>query len=98
MKILKIILVVTMITMFIASSAWANGRSYRTKEHSITLSKTYYPHTYRPVGDYIEDGLALVLDIPLALMSPILCPVMAPIMNAIDPVENRSYYGKRRPK
>jgi hypothetical protein len=98
MKILRIILAVTMITMLIASTAWANGRSYRIKKHSITLSKSYYPDTYRPVGDYIEDGLAFVLDIPLALMSPILCPVMAPIMKAIDPAENRSYYGKRHPK
>jgi hypothetical protein len=98
MKILKIILVISLITMITASTTWANGGSYRAKGHSITLRNTYYPHTFRPVTEYIEDGVALVLDLPLALMSPILCPVVGPIMDAIDPVENRSYPGRRRPK
>ena len=91
MKILKIILVFALLTTIIASTAWANGGSYRGKGHSITLRNTYYPHTYKPVGEYIEDGIALVLDLPLALMSPILCPVVGPIMDAVDPVENRSF-------
>jgi hypothetical protein len=98
MKILKIILLISLITIIAAPTTWANGGSYRAKSHSITLRNTYYPHTFRPVSEYIEDGVALVFDLPLALMSPILCPVVGPIMDAIDPVENRSYHGRRRPK
>ncbi|GEM_PF-1940019 len=52
------------------------------------------PHVMR----WVEDGLALVLDIPLALLSPITCPIVTPIMDKLDPVERRSFHRPRSGK
>jgi hypothetical protein len=102
MKILRIAVIVALITALVGVTAWADGVVYRGNGSHITFKKTYYPkksyypHTFRPVSEYIEDGVALVFDLPLALMSPILCPIVGPIMDAVDPVENRSFHHKRR--
>jgi hypothetical protein len=48
----------------------------------------------KPVLAILEDGLAYALDLPLALLSPITCPIVRPIMDRVDPVEKRTYRGK----
>ncbi len=52
----------------------------------------------KPVLESVEDGLALLLDVPLALLSPITCPILSPIMDRLDEPQNRSYdpYRRRR--
>ena len=37
-----------------------------------------------PVSALIEDGLAYLLDIPLAMVSPLTCPIVAPLMERLD--------------
>ena len=52
----------------------------------------------KPLLEYVEDGVALVLDVPLALLSPITCPILSPVMDRIDGSKYRSYdpYRRRR--
>ncbi len=45
----------------------------------------------KPALEILEDGLAYLVDLPLALLSPITCPIFAPVRDYIDPVEKRSY-------
>lgn len=44
-----------------------------------------------PLSAVLEDGLAYLLDIPLALLSPVTCPIVAPIMECLDSGPDRSY-------
>jgi hypothetical protein len=82
---------------FVASSALANGASsgatksgtitvYNSKERCQVVCKVP-----KPFLEIVEDGLAYALDIPLAIMSPITCPIVSPLLDKFDPVENRSY-------
>jgi len=50
----------------------------------------------KPVLEYVEDGLAYALDIPLAILSPITCPLVAPILHGIDSDSDRVYSSKAR--
>ena len=45
----------------------------------------------KPALEVLEDGLAYLLDIPLAMLSPITCPIVAPIMEELDTSPNRYY-------
>ena len=97
MKIIRLILAVVLIaglsslphqadggTAYKRSTSWGSAFwSYRGSFDSCGLE----PHMMR----WVEDGLALVLDLPLALLSPITCPIVTPIMDKIDPVEKRSF-------
>ncbi len=82
---------ISVLAVCIASTAFANGISYRTPKKSITLRAARKPCVSKPISEYIEDGLAMALDIPLALMSPVLCPIAGPVIDAIDPVEKKSF-------
>ncbi|MEW6350041.1 MAG: hypothetical protein AB1646_13325 [Thermodesulfobacteriota bacterium] len=42
----------------------------------------------KPCLAAIEDCLAYALDIPLAMLSPITCPIVSSIRDALDPVED----------
>ncbi|MFH0822566.1 MAG: hypothetical protein V2B18_07420 [Pseudomonadota bacterium] len=52
----------------------------------------------KPFLEAVEDGLALLLDIPFALLSPICSQIVTPVLDKIDPIEDRSYprRGSRR--
>jgi hypothetical protein len=50
----------------------------------------------KPFPEAVEDCLAYVLDIPLALMSPITCPVVAPILEKWDSGPDRTFSPRRR--
>ena len=82
---------------FVASSAFADGAPggttksgtitvYNAKERCQVVCKAPKPFLER-----VEDGLAYALDIPLAILSPITCPIVSPLLDKFDPVENRSY-------
>lgn len=59
---------------------------YRAGERCLPICKPKKPYL-----QYVEDGVAALFDVPLALISPIACPIVSPIMDTIDPVENRSF-------
>jgi hypothetical protein len=44
----------------------------------------------KPCLEALEDCLAYALDIPLAMLSPITCPIIGPILDALDPVDDQS--------
>jgi hypothetical protein len=85
--------VVALIILLLAASAFANGVTAKGKVKGVPVCEVR-----KPFLEYVEDGLALVLDIPLALLSPLCGPIISPIINKLDPVEKRSYshYGSRR--
>lgn len=98
MKIMRVVGVALGITLFAISVVSANGaRVSGPTTYRITIQK---PSDYRdtpcipvcegrkPMLEYLEDGLALVLDVPLALLSPITCPIISPLM---DRTEQRVY-------
>lgn len=49
-----------------------------------------------PFLEAVESGLAYALDIPLAMLSPITCPIVGPILDKIDSGPDRTY--SRSPK
>jgi hypothetical protein len=82
---------------FVASSVLAESTSggttkartitvYNAKERCQVICKAP-----KPFLEIVEDGLAYALDLPLAMLSPITCPIVSPLLDKFDPVENRSY-------
>jgi hypothetical protein len=82
---------------FVASSVFADGApGGKTKSGAITVYNAkercqVVCKAPKPFLERVEDGLAYALDIPLAILSPITCPILSPLLDRIDPVENRSY-------
>ncbi len=82
---------------FVASSVLADAASSgTTKARAITMYNAkercqVVCKAPKPFLEMVEDGLAYALDIPLAILSPITCPVVSPLLDKFDPVENRSY-------
>lgn len=83
--------IISVLAVCLTSTVFANGISYRTPKKSITLRAASRPCVSKPISEYIEDGLAMALDIPLALMSPVLCPILGPVIDAVDPVHKKSF-------
>lgn len=108
MRILKATLMASLMVALLTGFALANGVDVKTKRRTISLSKVHRIsvngnpiracEVRKPISEYAEDGLALIFDIPLAMLSPITCPVVSRILDVVDPVENRSYqsYGRKR--
>lgn len=97
MKGIAAAIIVVGLICFVASSALADGAPggttksgkitvYNAKERCQVVCKAPKPFLER-----VEDGLAYALDIPLAILSPITCPIVSPLLDKFDPVENRSY-------
>jgi hypothetical protein len=89
-------------TFLLASLASADGApTSKTKSRTITVYNSkercqVICKAPKPFLERLEDGLAYALDIPLAMLSPITCPVVSPLLDKFDPVEQRSY--ARTPK
>lgn len=90
----------TAFCVVLLSYAFANGAStpsgrtitlYDTKNKCQVVCKAP-----KPALEIIEDGLAYLLDIPLAILSPITCPIVSPIVDRIDPVEARSFPRRKK--
>jgi hypothetical protein len=97
MKIREIFTVAAVLT-FLGSHALASDGS---EVRRITYYNTKYKcqvvcKAPKPALEVIEDGLAYLLDIPLAILSPIACPIVSPILDKIDPVEARSYPRRKK--
>lgn len=90
MRILKEVLAAAALVVFVASLTFADESRrytvYNAKEKCQVVCKGD-----RPVLEVIETGLAYALDLPLAILSPIACPIIRPVMDKIDPIEERSY-------
>jgi hypothetical protein len=104
MRILRGAIVLAAIMLFLSSTVFADGLTYRTKRVGKTPAThytkrigttrvTHYDTTNKcrvvckgskPFLEYVEDGLALALDVPLAILSPLTCPIVAPIMDRLD--------------
>ncbi|GEM_PF-5637598 len=50
----------------------------------------------KPALDLLEDGLAYLLDIPLAIVSPITCPIMSPILDNLNSAQDRYYVREKK--
>jgi hypothetical protein len=86
--------------MFVCSYASANGSS-EAVNRTVTLYNTKHKcqvvcKAPKPALAVIEDGLAYLLDIPLAILSPITCPIVSPVLDKIDPVEARSFPRRKK--
>ena len=99
MKSLKVSLVVVAVLLFFVSTVYADGFRRGTRTVRTTLITTYNTTNKcsvickgsKPFLEYVEDGLAYALDIPLAILSPITCPIVSPIMDRFDSDGGRSY-------
>ena len=100
MKTLKVFLSLLTIIAFLAPFADA-----ATTERTSRTPKTVYNKTHqcvvvcqgeRPALETLETGLAYLLDIPLAMLSPITCPIVTPILEKYDSGPDRSYYREKR--
>jgi len=102
MRILHGFLLVAVLCLFLASTVSGNDTAFRVKRLQ-TVVVTYNPthkcvmvcRGAKPISAYLEDGLAYMLDIPLALLSPITCPIVSPLMERFDSGPNRTYARQR---
>jgi hypothetical protein len=97
MRILKEVLAASAIVVLFGSVAFADrlenvaGRYSRYTVYDSKNKCQVVCKGDRPILEVLESGLAYVLDIPLAILSPITCPIVKPVMDKIDPIEERSY-------
>lgn len=97
MRILRMVAVATLIMVLLASFAFGNG--YAKKNVSVHTNSKGKPlpmcEVQKPYLEYLEQGVALILDVPFALMSPICAPIVGPIIDKLDPVDDRSFSRSR---
>jgi hypothetical protein len=106
MKIIGMAGIVVLLVLLVASSVTANGVRYpgpttyriTAPPSAATVGSRCLPvcEVRKPLLEYVEDGVALVLDLPLALLSPITCPILSPVMDRLDGSDYRSYERCRR--
>lgn len=107
MRVFTGILVPIIAAVLLAGSAFANGASGPAAKSIRKTVISSYDRVHKcrvvckgskPILEYVEDGLAYALDIPLAILSPITCPIVAPIMRTVDSDRDRTYarYPSRR--
>lgn len=103
MKVFRLLLGAGLAIALFAWAAHADNAGIREDKTSYSASYDMkakcrvVPKAPKPALEVIEDGLAYLLDIPLAILSPITCPIMAPIMDEIDSSPDR-YYSPARKK
>jgi hypothetical protein len=71
----------------------AGKRFYRTYDARNQCKVIYRGET--PPLEMLEAGIAYILDIPLAMLSPLTCPIVRPILDRIDSDSDRTY---RKPR
>lgn len=64
--------------------------NYNAKHKCVMVCKGQ-----KPILETLEDGLAYALDLPLALLSPITCPIVTPLLDKFDSDADRTYAVKR---
>ena len=102
MRILKEVLAAAALVVLVASLTFAGrleGSAGKSGRYTVYDSKNKCQvvcQGERSFLETLESGLAYVLDVPLAILSPIACPIIKPVMDRIDPVEERSYRASSR--
>lgn len=105
MKIHRVGLVAAALAIIFVSPAFSNGLPQRSGTSRPTFvhdrgraTVDYYRAQCRvickgrtPAAAMLEDGLAYLVDIPLALVSPLTCPVVAPLLERFDSGSDRSF-------
>ncbi len=100
MKTLRVFFSIMIIVAFASPMAFS-----ATTERISTTPRTVYNKTHqcvmvcqgeRPALETLETGLAYLLDIPLALISPVTCPIVTPLLEKYDSGPDRTYYKKTR--
>lgn len=86
-----------------ASAAGTASRKGKVGKHSYTVYDPVHKCQVickgpTPVLEALESGLAYALDIPLAMLSPITCPIVGPIMDRVDSGSDRTYSRSGRRK
>jgi hypothetical protein len=101
------ILVPVVAAVLIAAPVYANGSSVSPMSPAKPIGKivvSSYDRTHKcrvvckgskPLSEYVADGLAYALDIPLAILSPLTCPIVAPILHRVDSDGDRMYSGRK---
>ncbi len=101
MKYAKVVLTISMVVFLCATAISAAAaeritkKGYRYTVYNTTAKCQMVCKGEKPILAYLEDGLAYALDLPLAILSPITCPIVAPVLDRLDPVEARTYRGAR---
>jgi hypothetical protein len=102
MRIRSVILLALVLFPFVVSPAMADNSIGKSRKARIAADAelTFTCRTIRkapkPFMEAVEDGVAYVLDIPLAMLSPLMCPIVAPIMEKIDSGPDREFYRSTR--
>lgn len=102
MRMFKPILAVTVVALFLAFAGFAEARTERVKggKRITTYDRrqgcVVVCKGQKPFLELLEDGLAYALDLPLAMLSPITCPVVSPLMERYDSGPDRTYSRSRR--
>jgi hypothetical protein len=102
MKTLSVFLSMTFFCLAIAGSVCAADRNAQV-EKPIQFVINYNPDykcamvckAPKPALEFLEDGLAYALDVPLALLSPITSPILASMLEKYDSGPDRTYEGRR---
>ena len=107
MHLLTGILVPVVAAVLIAAPVYGNGSSVSPMSSAKPIGKivvSSYDRTHKcrvvckgskPFSEYVADGLAYALDIPLAILSPLTCPIVAPILHRVDSDSDRVYSGRK---
>jgi hypothetical protein len=90
MKILGVFLVAATLAVLTVSPGLCERDSYETMEQCRAACRVK-----TPVLEVVEDGLALLFDLPLALTSPITCPIVSRVMDDGKDSDSRRYYRSR---
>jgi hypothetical protein len=96
MKTLKAVLLVSCLGIFLASTAPAGGdavsgqKGARTTVYDAREKCQVVCRAPKPFLAILEDGLAYALDIPLAMLSPITCPVISSFLDESDSGSRRN--------
>ncbi len=106
MKCLNGILVLALVFLLVLSAVSVAGAASRKGKAERYAYSTYDPvHKCQvickgptPFLEALESGLAYALDIPLAMLSPITCPIVGPILDRIDSGPDRTYSRSRKHK
>ncbi|MBI5572843.1 MAG: hypothetical protein HY914_23065 [Desulfomonile tiedjei] len=88
--------------LLIVTPAWAGGveggregygwkKGERITQYDPRVQCPVVRRSAAPISALIEDGLAYLLDIPLAMVSPITCPIAAYLLERLDSGPDRTY-------
>jgi len=85
MKVLKVVIAVFVVGFFLTVATYANAdaisgkKTARTTVYNAKDKCQVICKAPKPVLEILEDCLAYALDIPLAMLSPITCPIVSAV-------------------